>query len=141
MRRLLALAALAWACAPKHAAHQSDPPDSEQGSEAGEVLAPGPSPAKAERRGLVDRPIGDDASLACDQDEDCVLVERGDCCGCTDGGTRGVVNATHADALTAALDARCEGAVCPSVMSGDPSCIGAVSAVCADGRCMVQAAR
>jgi hypothetical protein len=92
----------------------------------------------------LDRPVvgSSDADMTCSEDSDCVLVERGPCCGCSGGGRRGVVRADRLEAVKAAQLELCgEEVICTTEVSGDPSCIGMVEAVCAARRCMIRPPR
>ena len=75
-----------------------------------------------------------EADRACTKDADCTLVPY-HCCSCTHGGKMSAVNNEKLPGLIRRRTAGCEEAVCPAVVSTDPSC-SAKTARCAEGICV-----
>jgi hypothetical protein len=74
---------------------------------------------------------------ACNLDDDCVLVSMG-CCTCSSGGSNTAINKSYLDYWNDSVLGDCGDTMCLTVMSGDPSCLGAVEALCSANKCVVQ---
>jgi hypothetical protein len=61
------------------------------------------------------------ASNACQNDDDCVELNKG-CCGCHEGGSKIAVLASKAQEIRAQLEAKCKDSVCMQMISKHKSC-------------------
>lgn len=85
---------------------------------------------------MVDRPIvapsSDDDLYLCAKDADCVSVQYG-ACDCGNGGSATAIHHRYAEYWNKTLAEKNAGLLCPSVISGDPSC--GAKARCVKGAC------
>lgn len=68
----------------------------------------------------------------CEQNNDCMKV-KGDCCGCTAGGTATTINKNYYTQYVEDLKKRCGGIGCAEIMSWDITCF--TKPVCLSNRC------
>lgn len=73
--------------------------------------------------------------FSCGQDSDCVSV-KGDCCGCTAGGTAAAVNKNFAKDWEDKLSKECKDIACIQVISNAPSCFK--DPKCIDNKCVLE---
>jgi hypothetical protein len=90
---------------------------------------------------IEDPPFPSDGSeiFACEINSDCVLIE--DCCSCSYGGSNIAINKKYlnSDNLVKYKEFKCgeDNPICLTVISGDSSCIGNVTATCTNKKCQV----
>ena len=77
-------------------------------------------------------PVTKTAGDPCKKDADCVL-EKADCCGCNSGGKAAAIGRARSSAYRKEMESKCEGTMCPAIMSNDPTC--AMKVACVEGRC------
>jgi len=72
--------------------------------------------------------------LTCQSHSDCVRIDKIDGCGCTAGGFDGVANKNYEKTILERIQAAHPDTNCPTVMNGDPACIGVIP-YCHQGKC------
>lgn len=82
--------------------------------------------------GAPHEPAAAAAGAECRSDGECVAI-RGDCCGCSAGGTAKAVPRTKQRQMERSEEKRCGLTACPAVISTDPSC--RKRPACRHGRC------
>jgi len=61
------------------------------------------------------------ALRTCNTDSDCIII-KSDCCGCSAGGKADTINKINKGRWEDTWSTKCQGMVCPAVMSNDWSC-------------------
>lgn len=74
------------------------------------------------------------AELACQSHDDCIKIDAIDGCGCSAGSFDGVANKQYQEAIQKRIQAAHPATHCPTVMNGDPACIGVIP-YCHQGKC------
>ena len=83
----------------------------------------------------VEAPLTVGDVFVCEKASDCVAVPAG-CCGCDSGGRNIAINKKYVDYFTERLKTKCEGTMCATVVSNDPSC--SATPDCVEGLCQLK---